>query len=55
MGALYTVGAVSQHTRLDEIQGGASTYFCGAWQGFGFHEDGLRSASQVAARLGVEW
>lgn len=39
--------------RLPEIQGKRRTWFAGAWTGYGFHEDGLRSAMRVANALGV--
>jgi predicted NAD/FAD-binding protein len=29
-------------------------FFSGAWTGFGFHEDGLKSAVAIAKTLGVE-
>lgn len=48
--------AAAQHARshLQGIQGLADRlYFAGAWTGFGFHEDGLRSAYFVAKRLGA--
>lgn len=41
--------------RKSEIQGRSRTWFAGACWGFGFHEDGLRSAVEVASALGVEW
>ena len=52
---LYTIESVACQSRIGEIQGTARTYHCGAWQGFGFHEDGLNSAVGVAQMLGVEW
>jgi predicted NAD/FAD-binding protein len=49
--------AIAAQARLSEIQGQDRVWYCGAWQGYGFHEDGLRSAIQVATRLGarVPW
>ena len=45
--------AVDAQAALPSIQGANRTWFCGAWSGFGFHEDGLRSGLEVAARLGA--
>jgi predicted NAD/FAD-binding protein len=35
------------------LKGSARVWFCGAWAGYGFHEDGLASAIRVAADFGV--
>lgn len=43
--------AVRAQTRLGAIQGRAGTYFCGAWAGYGFHEDGVRSAHGAVEAL----
>ena len=45
--------AVAAQSRLHEIQGPRRTWFCGAWCGYGFHEDGLKAALRVAADFGV--
>jgi len=45
--------AVAAQLDLPRIQGQRRTWFCGAWTGYGFHEDGLRSGIAVANRLGV--
>lgn len=39
-------------TRLWALQGRRNTWFCGAWFGAGFHEDGLQSGLAVAEQLG---
>lgn len=49
--------AVAAQSALPSIQGDRRTWFAGAWTGYGFHEDGLRSGLAVAAALGsgVPW
>jgi hypothetical protein len=37
---------------LWSLQGQRNTWFCGAYFGAGFHEDGLQSALAVAEALG---
>lgn len=53
----YNAAAFAAQRRLSEIQGCRRTWFCGAWTGYGFHEDGLRSGLAVAEALGavVPW
>jgi predicted NAD/FAD-binding protein len=53
----YSAAAFAAQKRLGEIQGRRHTWFCGAWTGYGFHEDGLRSGLAVAEALGatVPW
>jgi hypothetical protein len=38
---------------LVTLQGRQRTWFCGAWTGYGFHEDGLKSGLRVARDFGV--
>jgi len=52
---VYTEASVRAQTRKAEIQGWRRTWFAGAYWGWGFHEDGMRSAVEVAAALGVHW
>jgi len=40
--------AVAAQQRRNELQGARGTYYCGAYWGYGFHEDGVRSAHDVA-------
>jgi predicted NAD/FAD-binding protein len=41
---IYTRAAVAAQKRRDEINGVQRTYYCGAYWGYGFHEDGVKSA-----------
>jgi predicted NAD/FAD-binding protein len=50
---VYTPAGVAAQGRVREISGRNHTHFCGAYWGWGFHEDGVVSAERVAARLGV--
>lgn len=49
----FDADAVIAKTRLSEIQGNRNTWFCGAWAGNGFHEDGIASGLDVARALGA--
>ena len=40
--------------RYDEIGGRNRTHYCGAYWGWGFHEDGVASAHRAVAALGRE-
>lgn len=50
---LFDCAAIAAQGRIAEIQGRDRLWFSGAWLGFGFHEDGLRAAADVASGLGV--
>jgi predicted NAD/FAD-binding protein len=49
----YDRSAFAAQNLLAAIQGIHRTWFCGAWTGYGFHEDGLRSGLAVAKALGA--
>lgn len=51
----YTVASMATHPSLSAINGVNRTWFAGAYQRWGFHEDGLWSAVRVAADFGVRW
>lgn len=51
---IYTSEAVAAQQRWPEINGGRGTYFCGAYWGYGFHEDGVKSAYRVAEAIARE-
>ncbi len=50
---VFDQGARSAQALLRSLQGQERTWFCGSYFGYGFHEDGLQSALQVARGLGV--
>ncbi|MFM7669308.1 MAG: NAD(P)/FAD-dependent oxidoreductase [Betaproteobacteria bacterium] len=43
--------AVNAQQKLLALQGTRNTWFAGAWTGYGFHEDGLKSGLSVAAAI----
>jgi uncharacterized protein len=49
---LYDAAAIAAQAQLGDIQGRNRVWFCGAWTGYGFHEDGLRSGLAAAQALG---
>lgn len=52
---VYSHASVAAQSRKAEIQGLRRTWFAGAYWGWGFHEDGMRSAVEVAEALGMAW
>ena len=48
---VFDMNAIQAQKELPLIQGLSSIWYCGAWTGFGFHEDGLRSGELVAEAL----
>ena len=51
---VFDLAATRAQRELVQLQGQHHTYFCGAWTGYGFHEDGLKSGLQVAQQLLLE-
>lgn len=48
---VFDAAAIAAQARIPDIQGVRNTWYCGAWQRNGFHEDGLWSAVRVAEGL----
>jgi predicted NAD/FAD-binding protein len=50
---VFTAAGEAAQARFDEISGRNRTHYCGAYWGWGFHEDGVRSGLRVAERFGA--
>lgn len=50
---VFDEAAIAAQAALGDIQGRAGVWFAGAWTGYGFHEDGLKSAIAVVEAMGV--
>lgn len=48
---VFDLNAIRAQREVGALQGQQHTYFCGAWTGYGFHEDGLKSGLTVARLL----
>ena len=48
---VYTPAGVEAQRRVTQISGRRRTHYCGAYWGWGFHEDGVLSALRVAERF----
>ncbi|MCF7838372.1 MAG: FAD-dependent oxidoreductase [Candidatus Marinimicrobia bacterium] len=51
----FTFPALEARAQLEQLNGRDGVFFCGAYFGNGFHEDGCRSGVRVAQALGVAW
>ncbi len=51
---VFTPGAVAAQRRYREISGVRRLHFCGAYWGYGFHEDGVNSALAVCKHFGID-
>ena len=49
----FDAPAIAAQKRYSEVSGQHSTWYCGAYWGYGFHEDGVQSALRVCRALGV--
>ncbi len=45
---VFGARAAGAQASLNAVQGENGTWFCGAWMGYGFHEDGLKSGQFAA-------
>jgi predicted NAD/FAD-binding protein len=49
---VFTREGIDAQRHHDRLNGQRRTYFCGAYWGYGFHEDGVNSALAVARHFG---
>jgi predicted NAD/FAD-binding protein len=50
---VYDAEVFAAQRRRHEVSGVDRTWYCGAYWGYGFHEDGVVSALDVCRRLGA--
>lgn len=50
---IFDRAAIDAQKKIASINGKNRIWWCGAWQRYGFHEDGIASAMNVATTLGV--
>lgn len=50
---IFDAAAISSQRLIDGLQGQNHLWFCGAYQRYGFHEDGLGSAIKMTGRMGI--
>jgi predicted NAD/FAD-binding protein len=50
---VFTHAGLAAQRRWGDISGRRRTHFCGAYWGYGFHEDGVESAQRVCERFGA--
>lgn len=50
-----TFESLAAAAELPDLNGRRHTAYAGAWQGYGFHEDGIASGLRAARAFGVEW
>ncbi|HQY39296.1 MAG TPA: FAD-dependent oxidoreductase [Giesbergeria sp.] len=48
---VFDLAAIRAQPLVGQLQGQLHTWFCGAWTGYGFHEDGLKSGLAAAQQL----
>ena len=48
---LYEKKTIKYQNKLINLQGVNNTWFCGSYFGYGFHEDGIKSAKKITEKL----
>ena len=50
----FNLQTMKSQSKLKDLQGVNNTFFCGAYHGYGFHEDGIQSAVYISKMLGID-
>ncbi|MFL2543778.1 MAG: NAD(P)/FAD-dependent oxidoreductase [Alphaproteobacteria bacterium] len=50
----FNLQTMKSQSKLKDLQGVNNTFFCGAYHGYGFHEDGIQSAAYISKMLNVD-
>jgi predicted NAD/FAD-binding protein len=51
---IFDLKAIKAQEKIENIQGKNGLWFCGAYQRYGFHEDGFLSAVNVVKAMGID-
>ena len=54
MHPLYSFASMATQDKLRSMNGEHNTWFCGSYFGYGFHEDAVKSAVEVAQGFGID-
>lgn len=49
----YNLNAIQSQSEIEKSNGDLSTYYCGSYLGYGFHEDVVSSALRVTSKFGL--
>lgn len=52
---VFPLASIRAQAEYERLNGRRRTYYCGAYWGYGFHEDGVNSALSVAKCFGLGW
>ena len=51
---VFNQAAIEAQYKLERVQGEDNIWFCGAWTNYGFHEDGMVSALNIAEKFNID-
>lgn len=52
---IFDTTSVATQAKLGDLNGKNRLFFCGSYFGHGFHEDAVRSATDIAKHFGIDW